>query len=55
MEIFGIPLVLTLHDVIGLVGVVIALFLMAAALGVMIPIELLRKFMEWRNKNFWND
>ena len=55
MEIFGIPIVLTLHDVIGLGGVVIVLFLMAALLVVMIPIELARKFMEWRNKKFWND
>ena len=55
MEFLGIPIVLTLRDIIGLGGVVIVLFLMAAALMVMIPIELARKFMEWRNKNFWND
>ena len=55
MEILGIPIVLTLHDVIGLGGVFIVLFLMAVALVVMIPIEFLRKYREWRNKNFWND
>ena len=55
MEILGIPVVFTLRDIISLGGVVIVLFLMAAALVVMIPIELARKFIEWRNKNFWND
>ena len=52
MEIFGIPIVITLQDVIRIGGVAIVLFLMAVACVVMIPLELLRKFMEWRNKNF---
>lgn len=53
MEIFGIPVVFTLRDIISLSGVVIALFLMAAALVIMIPIELARKYMEWRNRKFY--
>jgi len=52
MEIFGIPVVFTVRDIIGLGGVAIVVFLMAVALVVMIPIELARKYMEWRNRRF---
>jgi len=55
MEIFGIPVVFTLGDILSLGGFAIVVFLMAIALVVLIPLEFLRKYMEWRNKNFWND
>jgi len=55
MEIFGIPVVFTLRDILSLGGFAIIVFLMAIALVVLIPLEFLRKYMEWRNKNFWND
>ena len=52
MEIFGIPVVFTLGDILRLGGFAIVVFLMAIALVVLIPLEFLRKYMEWRNRKF---
>lgn len=51
MEIFGIPVVLTVRDVIGLGGYAIAMVMISVLLMIMLVLELTRQFKDWRRNH----